>query len=93
MVADVGAAALLITHDIDEALLLADRMVLLGGAPGGVLGEWAVDLPQPRADLLPEMGALRLEILSRLRGALRAGRGVRTGGTCLTPHQSKTQGA
>ena len=63
VVADVGAAALLITHDIDEALLLADRMVLLGGAPGGVLGEWAVD-PQPRADLLPEMGALRLEILS-----------------------------
>lgn len=74
VVADVGAAALLITHDIDEALLLADRIVLLGGAPGGVLGEWAVDLPQPRADLLPEMGALRLEILSRLRGALRAGR-------------------
>ena len=67
VVADVGAAALLITHDIDEALLLADRMVLLGGAPGGVLGEWAVDLLQPRADLLPEMGALRLEILSRLR--------------------------
>ena len=32
VVADVGAAALLITHDIDEALLLADRMVLLGGA-------------------------------------------------------------
>ena len=54
VVADVGAAALLITHDIDEALLLADRMVLLGGAPGGVLGEWAVDLPQPRADLLPK---------------------------------------
>ena len=74
VVADVGAAALLITHDIDEALLLADRIVLLGGAPGGVLGEWAVDLAQPRADLLPEMGALRLEILSRLRGALRAGR-------------------
>ena len=49
VVADVGAAALLIT-DIDEALLLADRIVLLGGAPGGVLGEWAVDLAQPRAD-------------------------------------------
>ena len=31
VVADVGAAALLITHDIDEALLLADRIVLLGG--------------------------------------------------------------
>jgi NitT/TauT family transport system ATP-binding protein len=36
---------------------------------------WWVDLPQPRADLLPEMGALRLEILTRLRTALRAVRG------------------
>ena len=92
VVADVGAAALLITHDIDEALLLADRIVLLGGAPGGVLGEWAVDLPQPRADLLPEMGALRLEILSRLRGALPDARRPNRR-YLFDPHQSKTQGA
>ena len=93
VVADVGAAALLITHDIDEALLLADRMVLLGGAPGGVLGEWAVDLPQPRADLLLEMGALRLEILSRLRGALRPDARRPNRRYLFDPHQSKTQGA
>ena len=90
VVADVGAAALLITHDIDEALLLADRIVL-GGAPGGVLGEWAVDLAQPRADL-PGNGRAAPGNPVRLRGAGRT-RGVRTGGTCLTPHQSKTQGA
>lgn len=73
VVADFQTAAVLITHDIDEALVLADRIVLLGGAPGRILGTWQVDLPQPRADLLPEMGALRLEILTRLRSALRAG--------------------
>ncbi|WZB71249.1 ATP-binding cassette domain-containing protein [Achromobacter xylosoxidans] len=93
VVADVGAAALLITHDIDEALLLADRIVLLGGAPGGVLGEWAVDLPQPRADLLPEMGALRLEILSRLRGACGPDARRPNRRYLFDPHQSKTQGA
>ena len=73
VVADVGAAALLITHDIDEALLLADRMVLLGGARrrAGRMGRGpAAAARRPAA----EMGALRLEILSRLRGALRAGR-------------------
>ena len=76
VVADFQTAAVLITHDIDEALLLADRIVLLGGAPGRILGVWQVDLPQPRADLLPEMGALRLEILTRLRAALRDARGT-----------------
>ncbi|KAG1323962.1 hypothetical protein G6F61_015148 [Rhizopus arrhizus] len=75
VVADFPTAAVLITHDIDEALVLADRIVLLGGAPGRILGVWRVDLPHPRADLLPEMGALRREILTRLRAALRAVRG------------------
>ncbi|WP_312996282.1 ABC transporter ATP-binding protein, partial [Achromobacter animicus] len=76
VVADFQTAAVLITHDIDEALLLADRIVLLGGTPGRILGVWQVDLPQPRADLLPEMGALRLEIITRLRAALRTSRGA-----------------
>ncbi|WMD22420.1 ABC transporter ATP-binding protein [Achromobacter seleniivolatilans] len=75
VVADFQTAAVLITHDIDEALVLADRIVLLGSAPGRILGVWQVDLPQPRADLLPEMAALRLEILTRLRAALRATQG------------------
>jgi len=40
VVADFQTAAVLITHDIDEALLLADRIVLLGGTPGRSLGVW-----------------------------------------------------
>ena len=43
-----GTAAVLVTHDIDEALLLAQRIVLLGGQPGHLLGQWTVQLPFPR---------------------------------------------
>lgn len=68
---DVGAAALLVTHDIDEALLVADRVILLGGHPARIVGLWTVTLPQPRADRIQELGALRIEILQRLRQAMR----------------------
>lgn len=64
-------AAVLITHDIDEALLLSDRILLLGDTPARTLGEWHIDLPQPRAELVEELGALRVEILKTLRRASR----------------------
>jgi NitT/TauT family transport system ATP-binding protein len=64
-------AALLITHDIDEALLLSDRVLLLGYSPARTLGQWHIDLPAPRAERIEELGALRIEILKTLRRASR----------------------
>ncbi|WP_047286815.1 ABC transporter ATP-binding protein [Pseudomonas protegens] len=64
-------AALLITHDIDEALLLSDRVLLLGNSPARTLGQWHIDLPAPRAERIEELGALRIEILKTLRRASR----------------------
>lgn len=66
-----GTAVVLITHDIDEALLLSERILLLGDSPARTLGEWRIDLPQPRAELVEELGALRIEILKTLRRASR----------------------
>ncbi|BAV75397.1 ABC transporter ATP-binding protein [Pseudomonas chlororaphis subsp. aurantiaca] len=71
VIAEHRTAALLITHDIDEALLLSDRILLLGNSPARTLGEWRIDLPQPRAELVEELGTLRIEILKTLRRASR----------------------
>ena len=68
VVRDFHTAAILITHDIDEALLVSDRILLLGGAPASAIGEWRIDLPKPREEFIAELGAIRVDILSTLRG-------------------------
>jgi NitT/TauT family transport system ATP-binding protein len=67
---DLGTAAVLITHDIDEALQVADRILLLGGAPAHCVGEWRLAYSHPREDLVEELGQLRIEILRTLQRAL-----------------------
>ncbi|MBC7202796.1 MAG: ABC transporter ATP-binding protein [Pusillimonas sp.] len=63
------AAAVLVTHDIDEALALADRVILIGHQPGRLMGEWHIPLPHPRDDAIDDLGPIRLEIMHALRKA------------------------
>jgi nitrate/nitrite transport system ATP-binding protein len=47
--ARLGNTAIMITHDIDEAVLLADRIVMMTNGPAAKIGDvLAVDLPRPR---------------------------------------------
>ena len=49
---------LLVTHNIEEAVLLADRIVILGANPGTIRGELQVDMPRPRSKEAPRFKAL-----------------------------------
>jgi len=48
----------LVTHNIEEAILLADRIVVLGTNPGRIRGEVRVDIPRPRDKNGPRFRAL-----------------------------------
>jgi NitT/TauT family transport system ATP-binding protein len=65
-------SAILVTHDIDEALIVADRILLLGQHPARLIGQWRVDLPHPRDDALRELADVRVDIVEALRKARRA---------------------
>jgi nitrate/nitrite transport system ATP-binding protein len=47
--ASINTTVLMVTHDIDEAILLADRVVLMSNGPNARIGEIVkIDLPKPR---------------------------------------------
>ncbi len=49
---------LIVTHNIEEAVLLADRVVILGTNPGRIRGEVHVEMPRPRDKAAPRFSAL-----------------------------------
>jgi sulfonate transport system ATP-binding protein len=57
---------LLITHDIDEALVLSDRIVVLQGPPARVRRDLKVQLPHPRRRSSPEFQELKDVLLGEL---------------------------
>lgn len=46
----IDLSTLFITHDIDEAILLSDRIYILSGKPGRITEEIVIDVPKPRAE-------------------------------------------
>jgi nitrate/nitrite transport system ATP-binding protein len=71
IVEKTGATVLMVTHDVDEAVLLSDRVVMMTNGPAAHIGEvLAVALPRPRARLALAHDArfmdLRAEVLEFL---------------------------
>jgi ABC-type nitrate/sulfonate/bicarbonate transport system ATPase subunit len=70
----MGFSTVLITHDVDEAIQLSDRIYLLTGSPGEIHHEIRVDCPRnTRQDfnLLPEFAAYKRQIRDILQEAMR----------------------
>lgn len=61
-----GFTALLVTHDVEEAVFMAERVVVLSDRPARVVAEVANDLPYPRHRGDPRLAELRREVLARL---------------------------
>ena len=65
----IRLSTLFITHDIDEAILISDRIYLLSGSPGKIAGEIIIGEPKPRCEdfnLTAEFMEYKRKILSLL---------------------------
>ena len=60
------SSILLVTHNIEEAVLMSDRILVFSSNPGRVVAEIAVDLPQPRNRLDPRFRQLVDDIYARM---------------------------
>ncbi|MET8942629.1 ABC transporter ATP-binding protein [Streptomyces sp. NPDC004542] len=69
--AETGLSVLFVTHNVREAVRLAQRVVLLSSRPGRIAREWTVDIPQPRRIEDAPVAELSLEITDVLRGEIR----------------------
>jgi ABC-type nitrate/sulfonate/bicarbonate transport system ATPase subunit len=61
-----GFTAILVTHDVEEAVLLASRVIVLSERPGRIKAEFKVERPYPRHRDDPELVGLRRQILATL---------------------------
>jgi nitrate/nitrite transport system ATP-binding protein len=67
IVSATGATVVMVTHDVDEAVLLSDRIVMMTNGPAATIGDIVhVRLPRPRDRLALAQDALYIEYRTRV---------------------------
>lgn len=64
----LNRTVVLVTHDIDEAIYLSDRILILGGSPAEIAGEIQVKEPERTRAWLYDQGRLRQQIYKEIMG-------------------------
>lgn len=76
---ELGFNLVMVTHDIDEAVLMADRALIMAGSPGKIMHDIRVDLPDPRDREDPEVQKMRKYLMDTFESAANVQKG--NGGT------------
>jgi ABC-type nitrate/sulfonate/bicarbonate transport system ATPase subunit len=61
-----GVTTIFVTHSVEEAVLLADRVLVMSAGPGRIDSDFRIELTRPRDVSSPEFNALRRDIARRL---------------------------
>jgi NitT/TauT family transport system ATP-binding protein len=73
---ETGKSILFVTHDIDEAVYLGDRVLLLGGTPAKVVRSYDVEAPRPRGRETEEVARVGARVKADLSGLFDQGGGI-----------------
>ena len=68
--ARTGVTAIFVTHSVEEAVLLADRVLVMSAGPGRIDSDFRIDLARPREVSSPEFNAMRRDVARRLTSHL-----------------------
>ncbi len=66
-----GTTVVFVTHDVDEAIFLSDRVLIMSAAPGAIIADLKIELPQPRSTDMassPDYIKARKFCFERIRG-------------------------
>ncbi|MDR2790310.1 MAG: ABC transporter ATP-binding protein [Campylobacteraceae bacterium] len=61
-----GVSMILVTHDVEEAIFLSGKIIVINAKPGRIAAEISVDLPEPRDRAGAEFGAVRRKVFEAM---------------------------
>jgi ABC-type nitrate/sulfonate/bicarbonate transport system ATPase subunit len=74
--ARTGVTIIFVTHSVEEAVLLSDRVLVMSAGPGRIENDIPIDLPRPRDVSSPEFNAVRRDVARRLTSHLAPARAL-----------------